>query len=545
MWFRLKELREPEWLIALLITLAAMWFHLSFHAHAGGLWRDEANTVSVASRHSPGEMANDSFPILMPVMVRGWEALGLGGSDRGLRWLGTLIGLGLLAALWVAAWIGKSRPPALGLALFGLNSTAIIYGDSLRAFGVGSLLDVLLLAAMCAFLRKSSWSRTALLAASAILSVQALFQNAIFVAAVCAGGWVVCWWRRMLPGAAKILLVAVLAAASLLPYGSRIEPLARSSPTSGISTLRTEFRPAVAFGSLGSALGFPLRGYVWIWGLSSLAVLASAARAWRGEASVSRSGADGIEGRHARVLAATTLLAGVGLFAVFLWWAALRTQPWHFLPLMALAAACFELSTPPLRHYFYAVFLAFVVVTALLALPYCWRGVNWRFTNADLIARRLAADAAPQDFVLVTPWNRGISFERYFHGKASWETVPPLEDHSVHRYDLLQKQTQTSHVMRPVFERNEAALQAGQRVWVVGTMDVPAPGAGVPGDLGPPPREHTGWSAGPYVRRWTAQAAQFLVNHSNKFVEVPLHETKTINPNETLGLWEAEGWKAP
>jgi hypothetical protein len=185
-------------------------------------------------------MANDSFPILMPAIVRGWEALGLGGSDRGFRWLGTLIGLGLLAALWVAAWIGKSRPPALGLALFGLSTTTIIYGDSLRAFGVGSLLDMLLLAAMCAFLQKISWSRTALLVASAILSVQALFQNAIFVAAVCTGGWVVCWRRRLLPGAAKILMVAVLAAASLLPYRSRIEPLAKSSPTSGISTLRTE-----------------------------------------------------------------------------------------------------------------------------------------------------------------------------------------------------------------------------------------------------------------------------------------------------------------
>src|SRR5262249_50160946 len=148
---------------------------------------------------------------------------------------------------------------------------------------------------------------------------------------------------------------------------------------------------------------------------------------------------------------------GVGLFAVFLWWAALRTQPWYFLPPMALAAACFELGTPPLQRYFYTGLLVFVAVTALLALPYTWRGVNWRFTNVDLVARRLAADASSGDFVLVTPWNRGISFERYFHGKASWETVPPLEDHSVHRYDLLQKQTQTGQVMRPVFERIEAA----------------------------------------------------------------------------------------
>jgi hypothetical protein len=349
----------------------------------------------------------------------------------------------------------------------------------------------------------------------------------------------------MLPGAAKILMVALLAAASLLPYRSRIEPLAKSSPTSGISTLRTEFRPANAFGSLAAALGFPVGGYAWIWGLSSLAVVASAGRGWRAEASMPDSGPGEIERWKARLLAATALLAGLVWFAIFLWWAALRTQPWYFLPPMAFAAACFELGTPPVRRQLYVAFVSFVTVTALLALPYTWRGVNWRFTNVDLLAQRLAADIASGDFVLVTPWNRGISFARYFHDKASWETVPPLDDHLTHRYDLLQKQTETSHVMRPVFGRIAATLQTGHRVWVVGTMDIPAPGGPVPGDLGPPPREDTGWSAGPYVRRWTSQAAQFLANHSRKFVEVPLDGTQTINPNETLGLWVAEGWEAP
>jgi hypothetical protein len=221
---------------------------------------------------------------------------------------------------------------------------------------------------------------------------------------------------------------------------------------------------------------------------------------------------------------------GLGGFAIFLWWAALRTQPWYFLPPMALAAACFEVGMPPLRRLSYAVFMAVVTVTAILGLPYTWRGVHWRFTNADILAQRLAGEATPGDFVLVTPWNRGISFSRYFQDTTPWETVPPLDDHSTHRYDLLQKQTQTSQVMRPVFERIATSLQAGHRVWVVGTMDIPGSHAPVPGDLGPPPREHTGWSAGPYVRRWTSQAAQFLTNHSREFVEVPLDETQTINP---------------
>jgi hypothetical protein len=115
----------------------------------------------------------------------------------------------------------------------------------------------------------------------------------------------------------------------------------------------------------------------------------------------------------------------------------------------------------------------------------------------------------------------------------------------VHRYDLLQRQTQTAGVMTPVLERITATLKDGHRVWVVGAIDPPLGPAAVPPDLRPPPLEHTGWSAGPYVRRWTSQAAQFLSNHSRRFVEVPLDNPSTINPNETLELWVAEQWQNP
>jgi hypothetical protein len=98
-WFRTAILCRPEWVIALSITLAAAWFHFAFLGQAGAFWRDEVNTLNVAGRHSLQEMSNDSFPVLMPLMVRAWLALGLGGSDQGLRSLGGLIGLGLLAAL--------------------------------------------------------------------------------------------------------------------------------------------------------------------------------------------------------------------------------------------------------------------------------------------------------------------------------------------------------------------------------------------------------------------------------------------------------------
>jgi hypothetical protein len=61
-WIGLNELREPEWMIALLITLAALWFHLFFHAHAGAFWRDEVNTINVAAATPWGRWPMTRFP---------------------------------------------------------------------------------------------------------------------------------------------------------------------------------------------------------------------------------------------------------------------------------------------------------------------------------------------------------------------------------------------------------------------------------------------------------------------------------------------------
>jgi hypothetical protein len=536
--------RRPEWVLAAAISLAAVFLHAAFLINAGGLWRDEVNTVNLAARGNLGQMAKDSFPVQMPLLMRGWLALGWSGTDLNLRLLGMLIGLGILAALWLAAWIVKSSPPVLGLALFGLNATVITYGDSLRPFGLGTLWVVLLLAAMWALVRKPSWRRTAVCAAAAALSVQALFQNALFVAATALGGWVVCWRRGAWPAAAKILLVSLLAAASLFPYWSNVAHLATASATSGVSTLRTHFHSDAALASLASASGFPFPSYFWVWGLLALTIMVFGGTAWRTSSAAPESHGK-IEDSDAPVFCAMTLLIALGGFAGFLWWAALRTQPWYFLPLLGLAATCIELGLPTLRRYLRGAVLLFLTLTACLAVPAAWHAVHVRFTNVDEVARRLNAEAAPEDFVLVIPWNRGISFARYFRARTPWETVPPLSDHTTHRYDLLQQQTKAKGVMRPVFEQITAALQTGHRVWLVGTVDIPNAAASVPEDLDPPPRKYTGWSAGPYVRQWTEQVAQFLRNHSRQIEGKPLAGNQPINANEELQLWVAAGWASP
>ncbi len=50
---------------------------------------------------------------------------------------------------------------------------------------------------------------------------------------------------------------------------------------------------------------------------------------------------------------------------------------------------------------------------------------------------------------------------------------------------------QTRDAIQPVLEQIAATLQSGHRVWVVGVMDIPKPGAPMPAGLPPPPLEYS------------------------------------------------------
>lgn len=142
-----------EWFAAVLVTAAILWLHIHFWRNAGGLWRDEVNTVNLAMSPSLADLSHDSFPILMPLSVKLWSTMR--GTDLWLRLLGMIFGLAIPAAFWAVARATR-RPPLFSLVLFGLNSLLICYGDSLRGYGIGTALIVAALAATWSFLKNST-----------------------------------------------------------------------------------------------------------------------------------------------------------------------------------------------------------------------------------------------------------------------------------------------------------------------------------------------------------------------------------------------------
>lgn len=453
----------------------------------------------------------------MPLLIRGWTAIGLAHSDPALRLLGILIGLALAGGLWVAALTARRAPPLLGLTLLGLNATVIFWGANLRAYGLGSLLIVLTLAATVFMLAKPTWGRTVLLSVVAVLSVQALYQNAVFFAGIGLGGWMVCLRRRDIGTAIRILVAGLITIVSLLPYWPAV-----SMWTHATTGVRPGFSFVAVADNFNTIAAFPLPPYVWVWILLGVAVTGLGVGAFFRARQPSDHSDVRLSLAELQVFAGTTLVAALVGYLVFLYFAALITSPWYFLPLLALAAACFDLSLPltMLPRLLRTVAWGFLIATVGIAIPFAARDLNCRFTNVDLVANHLLRETAPDDYVVVTPWYLGISFNHYYRGAAAWDTLPPVADHSTYRFDLIPKEADNSRAAQPVLARIASTLQAGHRVWIVGSMQIPPPG-----------------------KLAATEAGRFIAAHSQTFEPVELKTKELVSDYELESLLLASGWK--
>src|SRR5947209_2283252 len=129
------SLSRTETLVAVLLTAAIIVLHYTILGNAGALWRDESNSVNLALKPSITDiwrnLEYDSSPILTPLLLRTWMRLGLE-SDFQLRLFGLLIGMMVIAALWLAVRQAGGRAPLISLILFAFNPIVTRYVDSIR-----------------------------------------------------------------------------------------------------------------------------------------------------------------------------------------------------------------------------------------------------------------------------------------------------------------------------------------------------------------------------------------------------------------------------
>lgn len=534
---RRKWFDRFEWIVAGLLTVAALVLQVVNFRHAGGLWRDEAAAVNLAQMPSWraiwAHLEHESFPLLITALIRMWSAAGFAETDAGVRMLGLLISVGLIAAIWWTTWQFTKRPPVFMLLLVALSPVAIRWGGSLRAYGIGVLLILLALGAMWRLVdRNAGWKNLGLAIVLSVLSVHALYQNALVILAMCISAGGLALVRREWKLSGSVAAVGALTAVSLAPY---VGVIRRASEWNMATQVPIDFeRIWTVFHRALAASG----GWMpWFWGVIILVGLAiGAADIWRERARDRRQAAS-----LPLFVVGTCVITAVA-YVCFLKATKFPSEEWYYLLCMAVFALGADVLTAraagsgiarPLRD-------ATALVVAALVFPVSLRAVQVRATNVDFVAARLNASVSRGDLVIVHPWFCVVSLSRYYDGPAEVMTLPPLADHRLQRLDLFKEQIANELALDPLLSRLEGTLMSGGTVWLVGHFpfsNPPQPPPVLP-QAGEGPE---GWRGAPFMTAYGMHVAYVIQMNAlqSARVEIPLEQP--VHPFEDLPVRAVSG----
>lgn len=532
-------MKRAEMAVAVLITLAVITLHVVRLHHAGALWRDEAGAVEVAQLPTLGEIyarfPHEAFPLVFPFTLRSYIAVA-GDGDFALRLFGLLVGTAIVGALWLNAR-SAGGVPLISLALLGFHPNFLVFGDSLRGYGLGVLLILLTFGAYSRLVERPGWGTAAVAAVPALLSVHCLLHNSAMLLGIGAAAAVVGAVRGRWRVTAFSLGIGFLAALSLLPYRG---PLAAARQWDVLLT--QEILPRkILYRSL-DALASPHRLTAWIWLVLLVAAVVMVVRA-RAAAGPDAAGAPAASSDarlfHLLVIPAV-MAAQYGFFTVLSY----TPRPWYLLPVMALTAGALDgpftlAERSPAPRLFR---LAVPVLMAVAALPGTVQEATVRMTNVDLVARTLAREVRPHDLVLVDQWFYGVSFNRYYRGPAVWRTLPDLSDHRFHRYDLVKAQMAARDPLQGVLGAMQSTLRSGHTVWWITSRDVSLV-TPLPVRLPPAPQAASGWADLPYYRAWTWQVEGFLHRHARLKTALSIDPGQPVSHYEHLTIRRFQQWQ--
>ena len=530
-------LKRAEWIVAVLLSAMTLFLLTVRATHAGGLWRDECAVVQLAGMPSIADVLrnfqHEAFPPLFPLIVRAYTIV-FGSSDTVLRIFGFCVGCLLVGAFWINSRLFRGDVPLVGLGLMSLNTTFFVWGTTMRGYGLGSVLIVLMFGCIANLLLASNPQRNIIAMLVCFLGVQVLLYNSVLLIALTGSAVAICLFQRRSKQALVIFAISAVAILSLLPYVPAYlrardwNILVRGEPTS--YSLWKHFE--VALGNPGYSI--PAVWYAIAVGLAGVLIF----RIYKAR--------DAKPDQQQLIWFAISVcvlsVAGCYLFLRVL---SYTTSVWYYLAFICVVAAALDLIASSLcTSDWLRLFRLVFGSTALIAAPFAdWSAIIERQTNVDLAAQAVGTRAAANDLIVVVPWPFGISFQRYYRGPAPWTTIPNISDHRIHRYDLIKAKMISSHAIDDLTEAVRTTLAAGNRVWFVGGLYLPTPEKG-PMVLPPAPASRFKWDNRAYTVSWWQQLSVLAVLHANRLdpVTLPVLRNTRTNDLEQTSLTVGQGW---
>lgn len=554
---RVQAFRYETWAAALATGFIAVICWL-ITLNAGPLWRDEINTINIAQMPSLKLLWHyvqfESFPPLYVLLLRAWSLLGMAGTDEGIRVLGLFIGLLFLGSLWLCSkWVWGGAP-TLSMALLGSLPAVAFTVTSNRAYGLSLCLLIWTFAAVWRVLERPSKTRTLLATAICFLFAHCVYYNAIFLGAILFAAAMIAVRRRHWRLLGVFAGIGVGSVASLTIYlpavrrASGYMPMFQA-PQFSFGFLLDRLNEAIAFqGSAQQPVPSGTGAISWLTVL--LLALGIGVGVQSGRFRLRKS-------CHAHLGPSDTVAADLALFGIisliggivgqmsFLLNLHYPTQSWYYVGMLTLCAICLEAvlgATCRAWHPYGLARVGFLVVTMALGWKGVWEEAHTRRSNVDVIATVLGSKAASRDLIVVqTAWE-GITFNRYYYGKAKWQTLPPLASHEVHRLDLMWAMLNATNSISPVLAQAVETLKSGGAVWVVGKVRLGSGGSAA-SPLPLPPALPTRWWLGAYSSDWGEQLLTLLVINATENQKLDLQLPMPVNYLENLPIMRFSGYR--
>jgi hypothetical protein len=530
------RLKFVEWALAGLLTATIVVLLFVRAQHASALWRDECATLQLSQLSVAEILRNfqrESFPPLVPLALHCYTHVA-GSSDGALRGLGFAIGLLLVGAIWFNAIRLRLGVPLFGLSLLGLSTTFLVWGATIRGYGIGSALMLVAFTACAGAVLEENRKGVVLATCLSVVAVQILLYNSVLIAAITAAALGLACIRRRWSLAMAAFSIALVSAASILPWLLQFRREAQSTIVFG-GPVSAEW----LIGQFGLSLGTPPWLVATLWVCAGLALLVGA-----GAALFSAAGQQVERSRNLLVIALVTMAFSVVFYFGFLKIVSYRTREWYYLALITVLVACFDAAASVVSRYLFVRLARIVIsVAALCALPASnWPRLLERQTNVDVIARKLESDAGNSDLIVCNPWYLGITFKWYYAGRTEWVSCPILADCSMHRFDLLKERMISPNALEDLLQMIKRRLQGNDRVWIVG--DLLFVRAGESAQVLPPaPNSEYGWSSDAYADSWAQQIGDLLQKHAAAGGYASVANPGPVSPLENVHLLWAQGWR--